>query len=76
MEKQNVVRQACIHGMGRDYFPLGDFTEEVEWMNWMLEDLQGWGSAVMRQGTEVVKVCLRHFSVSKRIEVTKCAKDF
>lgn len=37
---------------------------------------RGWGRAEMGQGTEVVKACLRHFSLSKRIEVTECAKDF
>ena len=28
-----MVRQACVRGMGE-----GDFTEEAEWMSWVLED--------------------------------------
>ena len=38
-----MVRQACIRGMWE-----GEFTEEVEWMSWVLEDqgvgdMQRWG---------------------------------
>lgn len=43
MDSQDVVRQACIRGMWE-----GEFTEEVEWMSWVLEDqgvgdMQRWG---------------------------------
>lgn len=66
-----MVRQACICGMWE-----GEFTEEVEWMSWVLEDQGVGGRAEMGQGTEVVKACLRHFSLSKRIRGDRMCKGF
>lgn len=37
---------------------------------------RGWGRAEMGQGTEVVKACLRHFSLSKRIRGDRMCKGF
>lgn len=39
-----MVRQACVRGMGE-----GDFTEEAEWMSWVLEDQLSLGAC--RDGT-------------------------
>lgn len=53
---------------------LGDFIEDTGWMNWAFDNQWFWGLQRWGQGTEAARMYLRHFSVSKRTELTKCAK--
>ena len=60
-------------GWGRD-LPR-DFMEDVGWVNWTFDNpglcgLQRWG-----WGIEVARIYLRHFSVNKRTEMKKWAKN-